>query len=114
MSQESNTVPATLFVGGVEIVNSPILSAAEAARLLAFPSVEALRKAYETNRVRVRLFRMPDRKGKFALTADVVGWLQEFVPGLKVTTPDGREVSRAGLSEVLARANPMVELPPNR
>lgn len=58
------------------IPNTPILSAAETARLLGFPTREALGKARLAGRLPVRMFKIEGRRGWFASTQQVREWLE--------------------------------------
>jgi hypothetical protein len=58
------------------IPNTPILSAAETARLLGFPTREALGKARLAGRLQVRMFKIEGRRGWFASTQQVREWLE--------------------------------------
>jgi hypothetical protein len=55
----------------------PLLSAAETARLLGYPSTSALAKARQTGRLPIQMFQVPGRRGWFAATAVVRAWLQD-------------------------------------
>ncbi|MCP1373830.1 hypothetical protein [Dyella lutea] len=59
----------------------PVISAAETARLLGYPSTGALAKARQTGRLPIEMFQMPGRRGWFAATASVRAWLQEVMTG---------------------------------
>lgn len=56
--------------------HTPILSASETARLLGFPTREALGKARLAGRLPVRMFRIEGRRGWFASTQQVREWLE--------------------------------------
>lgn len=58
----------------------PLLSGAALHQALGFPSAAAMRQAAIRNQVGVRLFSIPNRRGKFALTRDVAQWLANCVP----------------------------------
>ena len=60
--------------------NSPIISAAEAARVMGFPTREALGKARASGRLEIEMFRLPGRRGWFASTRDVRAWLESALP----------------------------------
>lgn len=59
------------------IPRTPILSAGEAARLMGFPSSEALTKARQTGRLPIPMFQIPGRRGWFAATHVVKAWLEQ-------------------------------------
>lgn len=62
----------------------PILTAAETARVLGYPSTGALAKARQSGRLPIEMFKVPGRRGWFAATSVVRAWLQ------KVTSGNGR------------------------
>lgn len=62
---------------GVSIPNSPILSALDTARLMGFPTREALAKARRTGRLAIEMFQIPGRRGWFARREEVCGWLHQ-------------------------------------
>lgn len=53
----------------------PLINGKQLASLLKFPSMAAFRQALRRGLLPVRVFELPGRKGKFALTGDVVQWL---------------------------------------
>lgn len=55
---------------------APILSGPETARIMGFPTTEALYKARQAGRLPVALFQLPGRRGWFASTLVVREWLQ--------------------------------------
>ena len=59
--------------------DSPIVSAADAARLMGFPTREALGKARLAGRLEIEMFKLPGRRGWFAATAQVREWLEASV-----------------------------------
>lgn len=67
----------------------PVISAAETARLLGYPSTGALTKARQTGRLPIEMFQMPGRRGWFAATASVRAWLQEIMMGQSSTNQGG-------------------------
>lgn len=60
--------------------DSPIISAADAARVMGFPTREALGKARASGRLEIEMFRLPGRRGWFAATRDVRAWLESALP----------------------------------
>jgi hypothetical protein len=58
---------------------TPVLSGAETARLLGFPTTEALYKARQAGRLPISMFRLPGRRGWFASTPAVREWLQAVI-----------------------------------
>lgn len=61
---------------GVTLPDSPILSSADTARLMGFPTREALAKARRSGRLAIRMFQIPGRRGWFASREEVCGWLR--------------------------------------
>lgn len=55
----------------------PLLSGKALARALGYPSPQALRQAISRGTVPVAVFPIENRRGKFALAADVARWLAE-------------------------------------
>lgn len=53
-----------------------ILSAAETARAMGFPTSEALSKARQTGRLPIPMFQLPGRRGWFAARHVVKAWLE--------------------------------------
>lgn len=62
---------------GVTVPDSPIFSAADTARLLGFPTREALAKARRTGRLSIKMFQIPGRRGWFARREEVCAWLHQ-------------------------------------
>lgn len=58
---------------------TPVLSGAETARILGFPTTEALYKARQAGRLPIDMFRLPGRRGWFAATPAVREWLQAVI-----------------------------------
>jgi hypothetical protein len=58
---------------------TPVLSGAETARIMGFPTTEALYKARQAGRLPIDLFRLPGRRGWFAATPAVRDWLQSVL-----------------------------------
>jgi len=53
----------------------PLLSSSVLTRVLGYASADAFRQALARKTVPVPVFRMPNRRGHFALTRDVAQWL---------------------------------------
>lgn len=68
------------------IPRTPILSAGEAARLMGFPTSEALTKARQTGRLPIPMFRIPGRRGWFTATHVVKAWLEQTLAAQDGTT----------------------------
>ncbi len=60
---------------------APILSAAETARIMGFPTCEALNKARQTGRLPIPMFQLPGRRGWFAARHVVKAWLEGALVG---------------------------------
>ena len=68
-----------LRVVTASIPDSPFLSAADTARLMGFPSREALSKARAAGRLPIRMFKLPGRRGWFASRQQVCAWVEAFL-----------------------------------
>ena len=66
---------------------APVLSGPETARIMGFPTTEALYKARQAGRLPIELFRLPGRRGWFAATAAVKAWLEASIRPHKSTEP---------------------------
>lgn len=53
----------------------PLLTGQDLVAALGYPTPAAFWQARRCGRVQVRTFRIPGRRGTFALTTDVAGWL---------------------------------------
>lgn len=67
------------------VPDSPIISAADTARLMGFPSREALAKARRTGRLEIAMFTLPGRRGWFARREELCAWLQHSLNREEVT-----------------------------
>lgn len=56
----------------------PLIGGADLRLVLGFRSAAAFQRAVRNNAVNVRVFTIPGRRGKFALTADVAAWLADI------------------------------------
>jgi hypothetical protein len=52
-----------------------LIGSAALVKALAFPSPAAFRQAAHRGKLPVRIFKIPGRKGQFALTTEVATWL---------------------------------------
>lgn len=52
-----------------------VVGGSELTRALGFRTQSAFRKASERGALKLRLFRMPGRRGRFALTTELATWL---------------------------------------
>lgn len=55
----------------------PLIGGADLVKTLGFRSAEALRQAVSRNKLPVRTFMIPSRRGRFAYTFDVARWLAD-------------------------------------
>lgn len=55
---------------------TPVLSGPETARIMGFPTTEALYKARQAGRLPIELFKLPGRRGWFAATPALKAWLE--------------------------------------
>jgi hypothetical protein len=63
-----------------------LVSADELARLLKFPTADALRKAHERGQLPIRMIRMPGRRGFFASTLAVARFIDDCEAAQHTTT----------------------------
>ena len=77
----TDTYSSSLSLYGVTVPDSPVFSAANTARLMGYPTTEALAKARRAGRLPIRMFTIPGRRGWFATRADVCAWLQQSLKG---------------------------------
>ena len=69
--------------------HGPVMGGAVLYQALGLPSASALRQAVTRRQVHVRLFEMPNRRGRFALTKDVARWLAQCCAAKPVLSQDG-------------------------
>lgn len=55
--------------------HGPLVGGLDLSRALGYPTAAAFRQALIRNSVPVRVFSIPNRRGRFALTRDVAEWL---------------------------------------
>lgn len=55
--------------------NGPLIGGSALRKALGFSSAEAFRQAYFRGHVPIKVFSIPNRRGKFAYTCDVATWL---------------------------------------
>ena len=53
----------------------PLISGAELSSVLGFKTYHGFRQSVRRSKISIPLFKIPNRRGKFALTKDVAGWL---------------------------------------
>lgn len=73
----------------------PLLGGSALHQALGFSSAASMRQAALRNQVGVRLFTITNRRGKFALTADVAQWLAECAESVSDTVEPGRQAGDA-------------------
>ncbi len=56
----------------------PLIGGMDLAKVLGFRNQPAFRQAVYRGRIPIRLFSIPGRRGKFAMTTDVDAWLTEL------------------------------------
>lgn len=55
--------------------HGPLIGGVELAKILNFRNMAAFRQALRRGTVPIRVFELPGRRGKFALTHDLADWL---------------------------------------
>ena len=62
--------------------HGPLLGGDELVRVLGYRTSAALRQAHKRGQISVPVFRLPDRRGYYALTYEVAAWIAEarFAP----------------------------------
>lgn len=73
MEAQSPLLPDVEFF----LPRAPILSAADTARIMGFPTCDALNKARQTGRLPIPMFQLPGRRGWFAARHVVKAWLED-------------------------------------
>ena len=58
----------------------PLVGGAQLAKSLGFSSTVAFRQALRRGTIPIEVFELPNRKGKFALTRDLIIWLSRVKP----------------------------------
>ncbi|MCU7875281.1 MAG: hypothetical protein KZQ84_00525 [Candidatus Thiodiazotropha sp. (ex Lucinoma borealis)] len=53
----------------------PMVTGDSLRKVLGYPSMEALRQAISRGKAPVPIFKLPNRRGKFALVKDIAHWL---------------------------------------
>lgn len=64
-----------------------ILTAAETAKYLGFPSTDALRLARNRGQVPVPMFHVDGRSGWYSASRDVAGWIDEMTSKARIGCP---------------------------
>jgi len=55
--------------------HGPLIGGQELAKVMNFKNMAAFRQALRRGTIPVRVFELPGRRGKFAMTQDLVAWL---------------------------------------
>ncbi|WP_377159624.1 hypothetical protein ACFJIX_10115 [Roseateles sp. UC29_93] len=81
----------------------PIMGGTALRQALGFSSAAAMRQAVLRNQVGVQLFNLKNRRGKFALTQDVVRWLADCMLNdetvvTAATLPPSKHLTSRGLT----------------
>ena len=63
------------IVSDLTVHYGPMIGGADLFKALGYKNGQAFRQAQRKNRLGVRVFNVPSRQGKYALTADVAAWL---------------------------------------
>lgn len=79
-----------------------ILSAGATARVLGFPSTDALRLARSRGRLPIAMFKVSGRRGWFASTRDVARWLDQTTNGTKTSKITSELARGASADEAMA------------
>jgi hypothetical protein len=53
----------------------PMIGGSDLIKALGYSNGQAFRQAHRTKRLGIKVFNIPSRQGKFALTSDVAQWL---------------------------------------
>lgn len=72
---EAISTPNGSLVDDMALRYGPMIGGTDLIRALGYTNGQAFRQAYRTDRLGVRVFNMPSRTGKYALTTDVAQWL---------------------------------------
>lgn len=56
----------------------PLVGGSALYELLGYPSAEAFRQACHRERLPIPVFRIPHRRGHYALSRDIAGWLAQL------------------------------------
>jgi hypothetical protein len=75
--------------------NTGLLTSIETARVMGFATTAALSRARKEGRLPFRMFRLPGRRGWFALTSDVRTWLEAVVE-IHLGDPDAQPQGARG------------------
>lgn len=58
--------------------HGPLIGGLELAKVLNFKNMAAFRQALRRGTIPIRVFELPRRRGKFALTQDLAAWLESL------------------------------------
>jgi hypothetical protein len=75
---ESNVIRASSdqLVAELTALFGPLVGGDDLIKILGYRNPAAFRQAQRQGRLGVRVFNLPARRGKFALTAEVAAWIQ--------------------------------------
>ena len=80
-TKETKPVLERQLVIDLEARHGPLLSGTALQKMLGFPSAAAFRQAASRGQLPVAVFTIPNRRGRFALTREVAGWLATLQAG---------------------------------
>lgn len=74
----------------LEALHGPLMSGMALHRVLGFQTSAGFRQAFKRGRLPIKTFRLPGRRDRFAMTADVAAWLDRLaVADEKSRVPGG-------------------------
>jgi hypothetical protein len=74
-NSETDLGPVDSLIGSLARTHGPLLGGSALWRALGYSNARAFSKAVERNTIPVTTFRIPHRRGRFALTHEVILWL---------------------------------------
>ncbi len=75
--EEVATLAKQLEADLLKLYASPLISGADLQRAMGYRTTDALRQAILRKTIPVQVFKIPNRRGQFALVKDVAQWLAE-------------------------------------
>jgi hypothetical protein len=76
-SEDLNALAAQLEVDFLKLFGSPVITGEKLQKALGFKSIDALRQAVYRQTMPVPVFKLANRKGKYALIKDIAFYLAE-------------------------------------
>lgn len=76
-NEEKQLLAKQLEADLLQLFGSPILNLHQLQRALNYPTVIAVKQAISRKTIAVRVFELPNRRGRFALAKDVAHFLAE-------------------------------------